>query len=90
MIDQNMSHDEVRLQIHILDGKALFHLEIFGDQLAEKHGYRDLSGLEAVRYYLMQKHNWLPRDVNSMSGEELRFAMTMEMQGWTVPRGMPG
>ena len=57
-------------------------LEDFGDDLAKREGYQTIDGMEAVRFYLMQKHNWLPSQVNSMSSEDLRFALTKEMGDW--------
>lgn len=62
-------------------------LEIFGDGLAKKNKWKNLDGLDAVRYYLMQKHHWTPSQLRDMSGDDLRFALHEEMQGWTVPRG---
>lgn len=72
--------------LHRAQGESAYHLECFGDELAQKHGYKGLDGMEAVRYYLMQKHHWLPRDVMSMSAEEMRFALHEEMQSWTLPK----
>lgn len=77
--------NQARHDKHVYGGKLTYSLEVFGDSLAEKHGYDGLSGLDAVRYYLMQKHHWLPRDLHSMSHDDLRFALTQELAGWTLP-----
>jgi hypothetical protein len=34
----------------------------------------------------MQKHHWLPREVNAMSYDDLNFAMSEELAGWTLPK----
>jgi hypothetical protein len=46
-----------------------------GNKIAEKFCYRKLSGIDAVRYYLVQKHNWLPSQVNGMSCADLSFCL---------------
>jgi hypothetical protein len=51
------------------------HLFILGNKIAETKGYRSLSGIDALQYYLMQKHNWLPSQVKNMSMEDLSFCM---------------
>jgi hypothetical protein len=34
----------------------------------------------------MQKHNWLPNAVRSMSLDDLNFAIAEEMRDWSVPK----
>lgn len=59
-------------------------LEAFGSDLAEREGYTDIDGIEAVHLYLIRKYGWLPRDVLTMRPSELRLALRVEMQGWTL------
>lgn len=54
-------------------------LVMFGDYIAKDQRYEMVEGLEAVRFYVMERHHWLPRDVLNMSLEELDFA-TRESQ----------
>jgi len=78
---------EVRNGLHMAKGNLAYALEVFGDELAKRQKYKsDLDGMEAVRYYLVQKHHWLPREVNSMSYDDLLFAMSEELAGWTLPK----
>lgn len=78
---------ELLFRLHEVDGHLTYTLAVFGDQLASEHGYPSgLRGLEAIRYYLMQKHNWLPAQVRSLSYEDLAFAMSKEREGWTLPK----
>lgn len=49
-----------------------------GDKLAKREKYEQVSGLEAVHYYLTQKHHWLPKRVRSMKLEELLFCLKEE------------
>ena len=77
-----MSDDQMKAARHNLHhaiADIACALEETGDLLAKKHGYKGLSGLEAARYHLMQKHHWLPRDLNSMSNEDLQLALSQEL-----------
>lgn len=76
---------ELTARMHQMNGASAFHLELFGNYLAEREGYRQHRGFDAIRFFLMGKHNWLVRDVRSMSIEDLEFALAEEMAGWVVP-----
>lgn len=83
--------NELRYQSYHWRGHADYSLEVFGDSLKKSQGWKnDLDGLDAVHYYLMQKHHWLPSVVRAMSLEDLRFALTEEMQGWKLPKDAGG
>jgi hypothetical protein len=49
-----------------------------GNLLAKNQKYQGVEGLDAIRYFLMQKHNWTPSQVKSMSHEDLLFAFSQE------------
>lgn len=53
-------------------------LYMLGDKLAKREKYKNFSGIEAVHYYLVQKHNWLPSQVKSMNVEDLSFCLEEE------------
>lgn len=72
--------------LRVLEGRQAYHLEVFGDHLAKREGYRAHEGLEAIQYFLMCKHGWLPSKVRALSWDDLRFAMAEEMAGWTLPK----
>jgi hypothetical protein len=76
---------EVRAKMHHLSGAMNFNLELFGDELAIRNEYKENKGLDAIQFYLMSKYGWLPSVVKSMSMEDLRFALSEEMSGWTIP-----
>jgi hypothetical protein len=76
---------EVTRRLRIAEGELAYSLDVFGDALATREGYKTVDGLNAVHLYLMNKHHWLPRDVRSMSPEDMRFALAEEMRGWTLP-----
>lgn len=67
----------------VLDAQVAVELSIMqlGDTLAKKQGYKTLDGFAACRYYLMIKHNWLPRHVLAMTPIELEFALLSELEG---------
>jgi hypothetical protein len=73
-------------QKYALKGDTAYYLELFGHFLAKREGYQKMDGMEAIFYYLMQKHHWLPRDVRSMSTEDLCFALAEEMATWRAPK----
>jgi len=76
---------EVWKNLHAAMGDLNYLLEVFGDTLAEREGYRSIGGMEAIHVYLIKKHSWLPRDVTTMSPDHIRLALFEEMQGWTSP-----
>ena len=77
--------NEARKRLHEAQAGLNLHLEIFGDSLSSTHGWKnDLRGFEAIHYYLMQKHHWLPAQLKAMSLEDLRFALSEELA--TQPR----
>lgn len=85
MTGKKSSVHDLRAQSHFYEGALRFSLELFGDQLAKREGYQELAGIDAVRYYLMLKFRWLPREVKALSFDDLRFAMAEEISGWTIP-----
>jgi len=59
-------------------GATLRVLEMKGDKIAKNENYSNLMGIEAVYYYLIQKHHWLPSQIKSMSIEDLSLCMEEE------------
>ena len=84
-MSKNKEQYAVTSRLHTSIGELNFHLDVFGDHNATREGYKSVTGLDAVHYYLVQKHHWLVRDVKSMSMDDLRFALTEELAGWSVP-----
>lgn len=72
--------------LHQATGNLNYLLEVFGFHLAQQHGWKGIDGMDAVHYYLIQKYHWLPRDVRSMTQEDIRLALHAEMQDWTAPK----
>lgn len=79
------------MRLRVAEAHLNYSLEVFGDSLRKMHDWKNtLDGLEAVRYYLMQKHHWTPSQLQAMSLEDLRFALTEEMHGSTLPKDAIG
>ena len=74
-----------RLYVFGEGGELALTLHLFGDHLAERESYRDLDGLEALHFYLMQKHGWKPAELRAMSYADLAFALHQELRGWQRP-----
>ena len=83
MIDKDRA-DNLK-HLHQAIGNMNYLLEVFGHELADKQGWRDIDGMEAIWLYVINKHHWLPRDVRSMTPDDLRLVLHQEMQGWTAP-----
>jgi len=82
--------NEIRRRSHQTRAELNYLLEVFGDELGRRQGWKnDLDGFDAIHYFLMQKHHWTPEQVRSMTYDDLRFALSEEMQGWTAPKGTP-
>lgn len=84
-----MKKIESEIEIDLRLANANAHLEMFlkyfGNDLAKKMRYKSLKGLDAIYFYLIERYHWAPGYVRSLSGEELRFLLTEEMHGWTLP-----
>lgn len=76
---------ELRRRIRKVEGEMAYHLDVFGDHLAKREGYKEHEGIEALRYYLIQRHHWLPSQARALSWDDLRFIFEEEMSGWTMP-----
>lgn len=73
-------------RLYEADGGLNYALVVFGDHIAKREGYKEVEGLEAVHFYLVTKYHWLPPQVRAMSFEDLRFVLSEEMSGWTLPK----
>ncbi|WP_439641265.1 hypothetical protein [Nevskia sp.] len=72
------------------EGALVFCLDVFGDQLAAREGYKGLKGMDAVYFYLVHKFSWPPSQVKGMSFEDIRFVLTEEMHGFVLPKAARG
>lgn len=84
--DLEIERFSILKNLHDASGKLNYALEVFGFHLAKQKGWKDIDGMEAVHYYLIQKYHWLPRDVRAMTPDDIRLALHEEMQGWTLPK----
>lgn len=81
---------EVVRRLHAAQGDAAYLLDVFGDYLAQKEGYKSLQGIDAVYLYLVRTYHWKPAEVRGMSYEDIRFALSVELEGWTAPKAARG
>jgi len=72
-------------QKYATQGNLAYFLELFGNFLAEREGYKELDGMEAIYFYLVCKFRWMPKDVRAMSFDDIRFVLSEEMVNWTAP-----
>ena len=77
---------EITAKLYLLGAQGNYYLECFGNKLANEQGFKDIEGIEAIRHYLMIKHNWLPSQVQSMSLDVIRNAVNEEYQDYTPSR----
>ena len=76
---------EILKGLYKTHGDLAYLLAVFGDHLAKREKYKGLRDMDAVHYYIITKFKWLPRDVRSMSYDDLRLVLTEEMEGWVAP-----
>lgn len=72
-------------QKYVAQANNAYYLELFGNYIAEREGYKHLDGMEAIYFYLINKFHWMPRDVRSMNYDDIRFVLSEEMVDWTAP-----
>ncbi len=77
---------EATRQLRKVEREGAFYLDLFGDTLSKREGYKSHGGLEALQFYLIQKHHWLPSQVKSLNWDDLHFLFAEEMHGWVVPK----
>lgn len=84
----NKERYEILNRLYEAEGGLNYSLAVFGDFIAKREKYKDpaLNGIDAVRYYLIHKFGWLPRDARSMTFEDIRFVLSEELHGWTLPK----
>lgn len=74
-------------QRRLLQSEASLHaftLEL-GDRIKEAKGYSE-GGMDAIVLHLVQKHNWLPRDIREMRTEDLRLVLHDEFNKYPSRR----
>lgn len=76
---------EAILREHTEMAEHLASIEAFGNEIARRMNYKSHRGIDAVHYYLVAKHNWLPSQVRHLSAEDLAFLLAEEMDGWLLP-----
>ena len=84
-MDREKEHFKHLLTEKTLQAEEAFALECFGDDLAKQMGYHAHSGLDAIRFYLLEKYHWPPSQVKAMNWEDLSFCMAERMKGWNLP-----
>ena len=78
-------YNEARRKSCVLNGELHFHLELFGDELANREKYKEHHGIDAIYWYLIERYKWTPATVKALNTDDLRFLMAEEMSGWTLP-----
>ena len=64
-----------------------FLLHLFGKHLAQREGYKANTGLDAVRFHLVQKHHWTPAQARALSVPDLEWLLSEDMVDWNAPEG---
>ncbi|MDA3946371.1 MAG: hypothetical protein PF439_06800 [Helicobacteraceae bacterium] len=78
-------HYEISRNLHKAEGNLAYILDVFGDEIAQREGYKEVDGMDAIHFYIVNKFKWLPSVVKAMSSQDLRFILSEEMSGWTTP-----
>ena len=72
-LENEMSEAHGKVQENSM--KRLF---LFADKIVKREKYKNVSGIDAVHYYLIQKHSWLPSQVKTMNSEDLALCLEEE------------
>ena len=85
-----MSSDlgEIRKGLHEAQAGLNWAFEEFGNYLAKREGYKNLDGIDAIHCYTIQKFSSLPRDVRSMTYDDLRFVLSQQIEEWLASRAL--
>ncbi len=86
MTKKTREHHVATKRLHAAIGDLAYTLDCFGDEIARRESYSEHTGMDAVHYYLIQQHHWLPSQVRHMSTDDLHFLLLEEMKGWTLPK----
>ena len=86
MMKRSKEHYQKMKELYEAEGQLNYMLDVFGDTIAQREGYKDRVGIEAIQFYIKNKYHWLPSQVKSMSLEDLRFLLTEELANWTLPK----
>ncbi len=80
------ARDASRLGYYTNEGKLNYLFCVFGDHIAEREGYKRIDGMEAIHFYLIHKFGWLPRDVKSMSLEDMKLVLGQEWEEYSAAK----
>lgn len=78
--------NEARKSLHTSKAHTKFHLFLWGEEEAGRRGWRGLDGWEAVQLYLQKEHGLMPAQIQAMDADYVRFLLTEELTGWTIPQ----
>jgi len=76
---------EILRKLYLNQGELDYSLIVFGDELAKRQNYKELEGLDAIHFYLIEKYNWTLSYVRSLKLEDISFLLREEMRSWTLP-----
>ena len=76
---------EILRKLYLNQGELDYSLIVFGDELAKRQNYKELEGLDAIHFYLIEKYNWTLSYVRSLKLEDINFLLREEMRSWTLP-----
>lgn len=76
---------EAEKQLYTSQGDLTYLLARFGDHIADREGYEEHRGMDAVWFYVVTRYHWQPAQVRAMHPDDLRWLLSEEMRGWTAP-----
>ncbi|MCK4814916.1 hypothetical protein KA005_04025 [bacterium] len=83
---RDKEHYEASKRLADAIGISDYHLDVFGDTIAKREGYKSVYGIEAIHFYLVHKFHWLPSQVKSMTKDDIRLVLSEEMHTWRMPK----
>lgn len=89
MTEESPDRYFVRQQLNQLAQYALVEIGILGKQIAERNKYPEMDGLDAIAWHLFVKRGLRPEYTKSLHPAALKFLLSDEREGWTIPGETP-
>jgi hypothetical protein len=82
----NEEINEATRRLHVAGAELMAAWAERGAAIAKKYGYGELTGLDAIHRFLMDKYHWLPCQVRALNIDEIELLLA----GVALPSGARG
>lgn len=79
--DYQSQRSENNRRLRTTEGELQHLIDMFGDELASRYGFKKHRGIQAVWWFLIEKYKWTPATVRALNHEDLAFLLEEERSG---------